>query len=156
MAPKKNAATLNASPAAYKTPQSNIQPSKVAASSSKTTTTSAPRNAQDAQQILYGIYNNYLSQTPQRVKLLDAFMAFLVVVGVLQFVYCVLAGNYVRLPTLYMLWTKKEGHSLTLARLAFQRLPRRLLSNSRPIRPHSKLAHPNKPREQGRFREDIA
>lgn len=33
--------------------------------------------------------------TPQRVKLIDAFMAFLVVVGVLQFVYCVLVGNYV-------------------------------------------------------------
>lgn len=37
-----------------------------------------------------------MDKTPQRVKLLDAFMAFLIVVGVLQFVYCVLAGNYVR------------------------------------------------------------
>lgn len=33
--------------------------------------------------------------TPQRVKLIDAFMAFLVVVGGLQFVYCVVVGNYV-------------------------------------------------------------
>ena len=41
--------------------------------------------------------SHYVDTTPQRTKLLDAFMAFLVVVGGLQFVYCVLAGNYVRL-----------------------------------------------------------
>ena len=40
---------------------------------------------------------HYLDTTPQRTKLLDAFMAFLVAVGALQFVYCVVAGNYVRL-----------------------------------------------------------
>lgn len=39
---------------------------------------------------------HYLDTTPQRTKLLDAFMAFLVAVGALQFAYCVLAGNYVR------------------------------------------------------------
>ncbi|KAJ4295991.1 oligosaccharyltransferase complex subunit epsilon [Collariella sp. IMI 366227] len=37
---------------------------------------------------------HYRDTTPQRTKLLDVFMAFLVVVGALQFVYCVLAGNY--------------------------------------------------------------
>lgn len=36
-----------------------------------------------------------MNTTPQRVKLVDVFMAFLVVVGGLQFVYCVLVGNYV-------------------------------------------------------------
>ncbi|KAL2178853.1 DAD/Ost2, partial [Thermothelomyces heterothallicus CBS 202.75] len=36
----------------------------------------------------------YLDTTPQRTRLLDAFMAFLVAVGALQFLYCVLAGNY--------------------------------------------------------------
>ena len=39
--------------------------------------------------------HQYLASTPQRTLLLDAFMAFLVVIGVLQFVYCVVAGNYV-------------------------------------------------------------
>lgn len=43
------------------------------------------------------IWNTYLEKTPQRVKLMDVFMAFLVVVGGVQFVYCVLAGNYVSL-----------------------------------------------------------
>lgn len=108
MAPKKNAA---ASPAP--TPQSNIKPSQLS-SASKTPTTSTPRNANDAQQILLGIYNNYLDQTPQRVKLIDAFMAFLVVVGVLQFVYCVLAGNYVSFPFPIALSSEDIRHSLTL------------------------------------------
>lgn len=31
--------------------------------------------------------------------MIDVFMGFLVVVGVLQFVYCVIAGNYVSLPS---------------------------------------------------------
>lgn len=34
------------------------------------------------------------------MMLLDAFMAWLVVVGGIQFVYCVLAGNYVCFPML--------------------------------------------------------
>ncbi|KAL2154329.1 hypothetical protein VTH82DRAFT_3005 [Thermothelomyces myriococcoides] len=44
--------------------------------------------------IVQNVLTHYLDTTPQRTKLLDAFMAFLVAVGVLQFLYCVLAGNY--------------------------------------------------------------
>ena len=36
-----------------------------------------------------------MKSTPQRVKLIDVFMAFLVLVGGLQFLYCVIGGNYV-------------------------------------------------------------
>ena len=46
---------------------------------------------------MLSVWDSYNEKTEQRVKLLDAFMAFLVGVGALQFVYCVLAGNYVRL-----------------------------------------------------------
>lgn len=35
-----------------------------------------------------------MDKTPQRMKLIDVFMLFLVVVGGVQFLYCVLAGNY--------------------------------------------------------------
>ena len=52
---------------------------------------------QSPQQIALGIWQNYLDTTPQRTKLIDVFMAFLVVVGGLQFLYCVIAGNYVRI-----------------------------------------------------------
>ncbi|KAF2186865.1 defender against death DAD protein [Zopfia rhizophila CBS 207.26] len=57
-------------------------------------TPSKPHNASDAQDIVLGVWNKYQEKTPQRVKLLDCFMAFLVVVGVLQFVYCCLVGNF--------------------------------------------------------------
>ena len=42
---------------------------------------------------------HYQKTTPQRTKLLDAFMAFLVAVGALQVAYCLLVGNFVCLPT---------------------------------------------------------
>ncbi|CAF9937274.1 MAG: oligosaccharyltransferase complex subunit epsilon [Alectoria fallacina] len=72
-------------------------PSKPATTSSssffsKTSSSSSPN--QTAQEVLSNLGRHYLAATPQRVKLVDAFMAFLVVVGGLQFVYCVLVGNY--------------------------------------------------------------
>ncbi|TVY45268.1 Dolichyl-diphosphooligosaccharide--protein glycosyltransferase subunit, partial [Lachnellula subtilissima] len=56
--------------------------------------TSKKAGNQSPQEIALGIWENYLDKTPQRTKLIDVFMSFLVVVGVLQFVYCVIAGNY--------------------------------------------------------------
>ncbi|VUC36106.1 unnamed protein product [Clonostachys rosea] len=44
--------------------------------------------------VLINLYNHYIEETPQRTKLLDVFLVFLAVVGALQFLYCVLAGNY--------------------------------------------------------------
>ncbi|KAL3461479.1 defender against death DAD protein [Aspergillus heterothallicus] len=44
--------------------------------------------------IAFHVWQQYLTTTPQRTLLLDAFMAFLVLVGGVQFAYCVLAGNY--------------------------------------------------------------
>ncbi|KAK4186141.1 defender against death DAD protein [Podospora australis] len=54
----------------------------------------AASNTQAWDKVFNNITTHYLKTTPQRTKLLDAFMAFLVVVGALQFLYCVLAGNY--------------------------------------------------------------
>ena len=48
---------------------------------------------------LYQIGENavdyYLNNTSQRTMLVDAFMAFLVAVGVLQFIYCLVFNRYV-------------------------------------------------------------
>ncbi|KAK4177444.1 DAD family-domain-containing protein [Triangularia setosa] len=57
------------------------------------TSASAPVS-QTWDKVISNLTSHYQKSSPQRTKLLDAFMAFLVVVGVLQFVYCVLAGNY--------------------------------------------------------------
>jgi hypothetical protein len=68
-----------------------------------TTTTSTPARStksasgNNAQDILQGIWSKYVNKTPQRVKLLDTFMVFLMVVGALQFLYVVLVGNFVRI-----------------------------------------------------------
>ncbi|KAF2132723.1 defender against death DAD protein [Dothidotthia symphoricarpi CBS 119687] len=60
-----------------------------------TSTTAKPRSSNvDAQSILQGVWNNYTKKTSQRTKLLDTFMAFLVAVGVLQFLYVVIVGNF--------------------------------------------------------------
>ena len=62
---------------------------------SSSTSSFSSKSNQSAQDVLIDLWNNYLNTTPQRVKLVDVFMAFLVMVGGLQFVYCVLVGNYV-------------------------------------------------------------
>jgi oligosaccharyltransferase complex subunit epsilon len=108
MAPKKNIPTTpspSAIPTSAAKPTAGItsasgQPTRAANKPSSSTTTSSSsngqvRNAQDLQNIGLGVWNKYVDQTPQRVKLLDAFLIFLMAVGVLQFVYCVIAGNFV-------------------------------------------------------------
>jgi oligosaccharyltransferase complex subunit epsilon len=107
MAPKKNISTTpspSAVPTSAAKPTAGVtsasgQPTRAANKPSSTTTGSTNngqvRNAQDLQNIGLGVWNKYVDQTPQRVKLLDAFLVFLMAVGVLQFVYCVIAGNFV-------------------------------------------------------------
>ncbi len=40
------------------------------------------------------VWNSYIEGTPQSLKQIDAFMTFLIFTGLLQFVYCLLVGNY--------------------------------------------------------------
>ncbi|KAI1310335.1 defender against death DAD protein [Xylaria venustula] len=62
--------------------------------SSSTSTSSSSSSSSQIDKIALNIVQHYQKTTPQRTKLIDAFMAFLVIVGGLQFAYCVLAGNY--------------------------------------------------------------
>ncbi|KAF2217603.1 hypothetical protein CERZMDRAFT_19699, partial [Cercospora zeae-maydis SCOH1-5] len=62
--------------------------------SSSTAATPSTLRAQDFQSIITHIWSKYQTHTPQRVKLIDTFLGFLLIVGVLQFAYCVLAGNF--------------------------------------------------------------
>ncbi|KIN04828.1 hypothetical protein OIDMADRAFT_114565 [Oidiodendron maius Zn] len=45
-------------------------------------------------EIALGVWQHYVETTPQRTKLIDVFMVFLVAVGCLQFAYCLISGNY--------------------------------------------------------------
>ncbi|KAI6250000.1 Dolichyl-diphosphooligosaccharide--protein glycosyltransferase subunit dad-1 [Erysiphe necator] len=66
------------------------------ASSSKVSPKASPVSDQHLtlQQIVLGVWDNYQEVTPQRIRLVDVFLTFLVIVGVLQFIYCLIAGNY--------------------------------------------------------------
>ncbi|KAI9695637.1 MAG: oligosaccharyltransferase complex subunit epsilon [Bogoriella megaspora] len=98
MAPKNRTTPAAVSPAAaapqHATSSASAQPTKPTTATTSSTSKQSLRSAQNAQEIVLGAWENYLEKTPQRVKIIDVFMGFLVVVGVLQFVYCVIAGNY--------------------------------------------------------------
>lgn len=95
MAPKKNAReSANAAPAVAAPALAPVEPAPVvkpAPTKPKASEASTPWD-----KVLINLYNHYIDETPQRTKLLDVFLVFLAAVGALQFLYCVLAGNYVR------------------------------------------------------------
>lgn len=56
---------------------------------------STGKTSQGWQDIVQQMWERYDQDTPQRTRMVDAFMGFLVVVGALQFIYCCLVGTYV-------------------------------------------------------------
>lgn len=76
------------------------------------------------------IWNHYLNETPQRIMLLDVFLVYLVVVGAIQFVNCVIAGTFVRIKE----FLYKLADTDTL--LAVQRFPVRFLCDGSTVRLH--------------------
>ncbi|KAL2871070.1 putative oligosaccharyl transferase subunit Dad1 [Aspergillus lucknowensis] len=86
MAPKRSSAA-----------PSSTSATATSTSSSTTPLSSGPRTLSansSVSEIAFHVWHQYLTTTSQRTLLLDAFMAFLVLVGGVQFAYCVLAGNY--------------------------------------------------------------
>ncbi|KAL5614712.1 hypothetical protein BROUX41_004807 [Berkeleyomyces rouxiae] len=88
----KKTANRDASPAVAPTPAITSTAAPVVAPAKSASSPVQP--AQQWNKVVGNICTHYLKTTPQRTKLLDVFMVFLVVVGALQFLYCVLAGNY--------------------------------------------------------------
>ena len=95
MAPKKNAA--QPAPSAAATTQASTTAAGSVPASSPISAPAAAKNAPaNWDKVLQNIYQYYMKETPQRTKLIDVFLVFIAVVGALQFLYCILAGNYVR------------------------------------------------------------
>ncbi|CAG9970996.1 unnamed protein product [Clonostachys byssicola] len=93
MAPKKNAKeSANAAPVVAAPALAPVEPAPVVKPA--TTKPKASEASTPWDKVLINLYNHYIDETPQRTKLLDVFLVFLVAVGALQFLYCVLAGNY--------------------------------------------------------------
>lgn len=83
--------TQSAHAAATTTPTAPVQTTPKPA----TTTTTTLSNKASAQDVALHVWQKYLNDTPSRTLLLDVFMLFLVLVGAIQFLYCILVGNYV-------------------------------------------------------------
>ncbi|KAI1166956.1 defender against death DAD protein [Nemania serpens] len=100
---------------APKKPATASGPAAAAATSTSTSSTSKSSTSSQIDKIALNIVQHYQKTTPQRTKLIDAFMAFLIIVGGLQFAYCVLAGNYVRPSRLLAPRTPgAEGHQTSI------------------------------------------
>ncbi|GKZ35472.1 oligosaccharyltransferase complex subunit epsilon [Aspergillus brasiliensis] len=98
MAPKRSAAAT-ATPAAATGPVPAPSPPTMpsASASASSSLSSGPKTLtqnSSIYDIAHTVWQQYLATTPQRTMLLDAFMGFLVLVGGVQFVYCVVGGNY--------------------------------------------------------------
>ncbi|KAK3355859.1 DAD family-domain-containing protein [Neurospora tetraspora] len=99
--PKESAPPIATTTNAFAT-STQIEPTTTTTTTSTTKTTtgkssgssSSGAQGQAWNKVFSNLLTHYQDTTPQRTKLIDAFMAFLVVVGGLQFLYCVLAGNY--------------------------------------------------------------
>ncbi len=74
--------------------------------------TLSPRSS--PQDIAFHVWNRYLQDTPSRTILLDVFLAFIALNGAVQFVYCILAGNYVQLSILPHLLAANMSSSLSM------------------------------------------
>jgi len=61
----------------------------------QSSSTSSPATASSASTVaLRTLWATYLDATPSRLKLIDAFLVFLILTGVVQFVYCVLVTSF--------------------------------------------------------------
>ncbi|KAL8876667.1 MAG: hypothetical protein Q9198_005175, partial [Flavoplaca austrocitrina] len=94
MPPKRPANSNPSTPSKTTTTSSSSSTQHTKTPSSSSASSSSSQSSNNPQAILQQLWSSYQRRTPQRVKLIDVFMGFLVVVGVLQFVYCVLVGNY--------------------------------------------------------------
>ena len=44
--------------------------------------------------IIRRFFDEYKTQTPQKLKLVDAYLAYVLLTGIIQFVYCCLVGTF--------------------------------------------------------------
>lgn len=58
------------------------------------TKTNANTDATAYSTIVNDVWSSYIRNTPQSLKIIDIFLAFLVFTGATQFAYCLLVGNY--------------------------------------------------------------
>ncbi|KAL1721366.1 DAD/Ost2 [Schizophyllum commune] len=60
----------------------------------KTTATTSTPSVESQKDALQALLKAYSEQTPDRLKFVDSFLVFLVLSGVIQFLYCILVTNF--------------------------------------------------------------
>lgn len=58
------------------------------------TSVTTPPSASAVSGALDSLWKAYLDNTPNRLKFIDAFLVFIMLSGIIQFVYCVLVTNF--------------------------------------------------------------
>jgi hypothetical protein len=96
MAPKKSSAAAATPPPPKPVPSHARAFSSTSSSTPSSKPSSTLSSKSSPQEVALYVWNQYLQNTPSRTLLLDAFMAFLVLVGGIQFLYAIVGGNYVR------------------------------------------------------------
>ncbi|PIK32922.1 putative dolichyl-diphosphooligosaccharide--protein glycosyltransferase subunit dad1, partial [Apostichopus japonicus] len=44
--------------------------------------------------VLRKFYDEYTTKTPRKLKIIDAYLAYIMFTGIIQFVYCALVGTF--------------------------------------------------------------
>ncbi|KAJ9475694.1 Dolichyl-diphosphooligosaccharide--protein glycosyltransferase subunit OST2 [Pseudozyma hubeiensis] len=60
----------------------------------KSRTSASSSSSASAQSPLSTLYSSYVDSTPKKLKVIDAFLVFLMLSGIIQFVYCALITNF--------------------------------------------------------------
>ena len=50
--------------------------------------------AESVKSVVVRFYDEYMSSTPKRIKLIDAYLFYIMMTGVVQFAYCCLVGTF--------------------------------------------------------------
>ena len=75
-------------------PSSTKQTTAPASNTPKITSTTLSQRS-SPQEIAIHVWNKYVQDTPSRTLLLDCFLLYIALNGAVQFIYCIIGGNYV-------------------------------------------------------------
>uniref|UniRef100_A0A060TD99 ARAD1B22946p n=1 Tax=Blastobotrys adeninivorans TaxID=409370 RepID=A0A060TD99_BLAAD len=54
------------------------------------------KDVAEAGSVFFQVLENYFDTAPTRIRLIDTFLLFLMIIGIQQFVFCLIFGTYVR------------------------------------------------------------
>ncbi|KAI8869976.1 DAD-domain-containing protein [Ramicandelaber brevisporus] len=82
------------SPSSSSPSSSSSAAAAAAASTAAKSDKSAEQFVSDPRILIQRVWTAYIRDTPQKLQLIDAYMVFILITGIAQFVYCVLVGTF--------------------------------------------------------------